>query len=145
MTESSQNETPALHDYLGITAMSISDWNTLQSLIQMEEREISFSANVIQFSSADEIEACFQADIKGLFTGRARYNTVKRVILAPSSLLEQDDENALQHILDLTSEDEFDFEFGEGDREAGEDADHDWVECKIEEIENDCNDFEKRL
>jgi hypothetical protein len=127
-----------------LSAMSTSDWDrTLQLLVQIEEREVS--ANVIQFSSAGEIEACFQADIKGLFKGSARYNTVKRVILAPSSLLERDDENALQHILDLTSEYEFDFEFGEGDREAGEDADQDWVECKIEEIENDCNDFEKRL
>lgn len=59
----------------------------------------------------------------------------------------------MQHILDLTSEDEFDFEFGEGegDREIGEDAadddddDDDWIECKIEEIKSDCNDFEKRL
>lgn len=68
-----------------------------------------------------------------------------RIILAPPSLLDLDDENALQHILDITSEEEFDFEFGEGDREAGDDADDDWVATKISEIEGECDEYEKRL
>ncbi len=104
---------------------------------------------MIQFSSGSEIELCFETEVEGLYENDTAAGDIDdyllfgpstgRIILAPSSLLDEDDEGAVQDILDLVEEEAFDEEFGEGDESLDSDDDSEssskdsrvkWVEEK---------------
>ncbi|KAL6355392.1 hypothetical protein LRP88_10981 [Fusarium phalaenopsidis] len=67
------------------------------------------TAKVIQFSSGDEIELCFEGEVDGLFDDDVSSTEPCRIIWAPSSLLEEED--SIEDILHLIDEEAFDEEF----------------------------------
>ncbi|KAM0431425.1 hypothetical protein ACHAPT_005402 [Fusarium lateritium] len=107
-------------------------------------------AKVIQFSSGDEIELCFEAEVTGLFNSDDDTLTGPcRIILAPPHLL---DEDSIEDILHLVDEQAFDEEFKHGfdDGESDLDLDSDsgsskGVAARIDKIREGCNEFEKQL
>ncbi|KAI8651183.1 AAA domain-containing protein [Fusarium keratoplasticum] len=106
------------------------------------------TAKVIQFSSGDEIELCFETEVDGLFDDDAPSTESCRIIWAPSSLLEEED--SIEDILHLIDEKAFDEEFDHSLESAdfrldsSQDASK-GVAARVDKIREGCNEFEKQL
>lgn len=106
------------------------------------------TTKVIQFSSGDEIELCFETEVDGLFDDDAPSTEPCRIIWAPSSLLE--DEDSIEEILHLIDEEAFDEEFDHGleSADSGLHSSQDsskGVAARVNKIREECNEFEKQL
>lgn len=103
------------------------------------------TAKVIQLSSGDELELCFEAEVDGLFDDDAPSTESCRIIWAPSSLLEEE-EDSIEDILHLIDEEAFDEEFEHGleSADSSQDASK-GVAARVDKIREGCNEFEKQL